>query len=181
MKTVITRCRGAWVAISNLRIYPPTDVFGDASETVEELLYWILISWVYHLWPSTLSICASICPFTNHFVVISQARWQLTWRGNDVCLNKCQFFCMQEGALPDLSAITNWLSCLITRSITHIFKIQSTKPGKVTLGKSVLQFFNWGINQIRGNILCLRRGTFLCFEQLMSCKFFFRGGRAGRW
>lgn len=74
---------------------------------------------------------------------------------------------MQEGGLPYLSALMNWLSCLITRRITHIFKIQSAKPGKVALGKSVLQFFNWCIHQIRENILgcVLCCGTFMYFEQ----------------
>lgn len=167
METVITRCWCAWVVVSNSRKYPPTDGFGDVSWTVcsrAPSLDYDLLSLSF-MTIDIVYLCIHFLPFTNHFGAISEARWQFTRRGDDVCVNKCQFFCVRGGGLPYLSALMNWLSCLITMRITHIFRIQSAKPGKVALGKSVLQFFNWCINQMEGgNVLCLCSGTFLDFE-----------------
>lgn len=167
METVITRCWCAWVVVSNSR-----------KISSNRWLWWCQLNRLFEsffagLWSLEFIIydhrhslfVHPFLPFTNHFGAISEARWQFTRRGDDVCVNKCQFFCVRGGGPPYLSALMNWLSCLITMRITHIFRIQSAKPGKVALGKSVLQFFNWCINQMEGgNVLCLCSGTFLDFE-----------------
>lgn len=124
--------------------------------------------------------------FVHQFVHLQTILWWFQRTDDNMKERWClcvqmSVFCMQEGGLLYLSALMNWLSCLITRRITHIFKIQSAKPGKAALGKSVLQVLNWWINQIEGSILCLCSGTFLCFEQHILSKFFFRRWRAGRW
>lgn len=144
METVITRCCCTWVVIANPRKYPPTDGFVDVSKAVcsrTSLLDFDLLSLSF-MTINIVNLCINLSvykPFCGDFRGQMRANMKEKW---------CQFFCMQDGGLPYLSALMNWLSCLITRRITHILNIQSTKPDKVDLGKSVLQFFNWCINQI---------------------------------
>lgn len=90
----------------------------SAEPFVRELLRWIMISWVYHLWPSTWFICASIFtiykPFCGDFrgqmAVHTKGRW---------CLCEQMSVFLRAGRRSSLSVCINELAVMFDHHAYH--------------------------------------------------------------